>query len=823
MKKYTERDSRPLFGITSMNSKAFDSSTKSTDELRKELITVFNDGVATEAVSTFSGDLEGNRHSPEYNFVGFPSKKPYEPIEKYIRHFSKKGDVILDPFCGSGGVALVASQCGRHAICVDASPLACKISQSYTTHIEPKDIDRAFTILDGMLKKNREKLYSTTCHLSKQRVEIDAIVWTETTRCIKCFELIAIADLREKACPKCGNLVKTRYERLGCIPWGALYKSPGHGEVLRTASGSDHEAKLAFNKFDFPAANSQAWNPSEKGFIDRPLMNHEGAGPWGVLWRPYHGDVRTVAGFFTKRNLWALCDIRNAIENLNVSEEIKDVLKLALASVIHPSSRQQRYYPGSTFPNMIMPGVLFFPAVHEEVNVYKRFFSKKRSLIRGQSSVNSRLGDGQTFIIQGSATDLDFIPTESIDYVFTDPPYSGRIQYGELLFLQEAILNFNTSWLSKELIVNEVRGIDLDLWAIKLGKCMNEVYRVLKPGCWASVCFHDSNPASWVKLQDVMLSVGFIPGPADRANSMHTGWQTLKMHTSEDITKRDLVVNFYKPRRDELGSELIVITELDDKATFQEKVELIIRDELIHQPGQKKDRIYDAVVARMVARGELEHHNFDEILAKVADEARDQVGFGRWYLKEDELEVIDAAETAKEDAAAQKIRSFIESHQRKYPGEEGVHYSDIFEHYVYTVKDKPRRIFTDFLPDYFYKTEQGTWRLPASEEEEEAKREARVKGLGRRVNRYIAQLEQGVIISDRDRPNDATLAEWVRHCKRAGFYDQGKFLYEKGGLNTDNLPEEAMVNVEEDYQVCVRMIARGAGGESPKKRKRKGE
>ena len=95
--------------------------------------------------------------------------------------------------------------------------------------------------------------------------------------------------------------------------------------------------------------------------------------------------------------------------------------------------------------------------------------------------------------------------------------------------------------------------------------------------------------------------------------------------------------------------------------------------------------------------------------------------------------------------------------------------------------------------------------------------------MGRRVNRYIAQLEQGVIISDRDRPNDATLAEWVRHCKRAGFYDQGKFLYEKGGLNTDNLPEEAMVNVEEDYQVCVRMIARGAGGESPKKRKRKGE
>lgn len=31
---------------------------------------------------------------------------------------------------------------------------------------------------------------------------------------------------------------------------------------------------------------------------------------------------------------------------------------------------------------------------------------------------------------------------------------------------------------------------------------------------------------------------------------------------------------------------------------------------------------------------------------------------------------------------------------------------------------------------------------------------------------------------------------------------------EKGGLNLDSLPEEVMVNIEEDYQVCVRMLKR---------------
>ena len=57
------------------------------------------------------------------------------------------------------------------------------------------------------------------------------------------------------------------------------------------------------------------------------------------------------------------------------------------------------------------------------------------------------------------------------------------------------------------------------------------------------------------------------------------------------------------------------------------------------------------------------------------------------------------------------------------------------------------------------------------------------------------------------RPDDATLAEWMRHCKRNGLYAQGKLLYERGGLNLDKLSEEEQVNVEEDYQVCARGLS----------------
>jgi hypothetical protein len=300
---------------------------------------------------------------------------------------------------------------------------------------------------------------------------------------------------------------------------------------------------------------------------------------------------------------------------------------------------------------------------------------------------------------------------------------------------------------------------------------------------------------------------------------------------ADKVNKRDLVINFRKPKPGEIKTT-IAITGNEDKTTFKEKVRQIICDYLGANPGSTKDRVYDEVVSRMVRSGQMEAHGFDELLRTVADEVKTPVmknlfekkepdlfgthEIGRWYLKETELVIADAAENAREDAAAAKLGVFIKGFLKKNLGDEGVHYSDLFEHYIYAVKDKPRRQLAEFLPDYFYKTEQGTWRLPASEEEEKAKREARINGLGRRVKRYIAQLEQGAVISDNERPNDATLAEWIRHCKRAGLYEQGKLLYEKGGLNPDNLSEEAMVNVEEDYQVCARMPARETS--EPKRR-----
>jgi hypothetical protein len=351
-------------------------------------------------------------------------------------------------------------------------------------------------------------------------------------------------------------------------------------------------------------------------------------------------------------------------------------------------------------------------------------------------------------------------------------------------------------------------------------KAMSECYRVLKPGRVISICYHDTSEGTWALVQDIMAKAGFVVEKSGSVLFIDTGQKSYNQLTADKVNKRDLVINFRKPKPDELGIPLI--TELDDFGTFQDKVKNIITIYLTSNPGSTKDRIFDEVVSRMVSRGRMESHNFEDLLSQVAEPVHPEGGANgaaRWYLRETEID--DSAESGKEDAAADIIKGFIA--KAKKPEDEGVHYSDIFEHYVYVIpaKDKPRRPLVEWLLDYFYKTDEGTYRLPASPEEEQIKKEGRSQGVSRRIKRYLAYLEQGVPVPAGERPGDATLADWIRHCKRSGMYEQGKLLYEKGGLNLESLTEESQVNADEDYQICGKMLTRTAKPEKKPRRAKK--
>jgi methylase of polypeptide subunit release factors len=80
------------------------------------------------------------------------SKKPHDAIRQYIRHYTQPGDLVLDPFCGSGGTALAALMEGRKAIAIDRSPAATFITKNYCTPVDVGELKAAFEELKRKVK-----------------------------------------------------------------------------------------------------------------------------------------------------------------------------------------------------------------------------------------------------------------------------------------------------------------------------------------------------------------------------------------------------------------------------------------------------------------------------------------------------------------------------------------------------------------------------------------------------------------------------------------------------------------------------------------------
>jgi len=56
--------------------------------------------------------------------TGYPTQKPMALAERIMRASSNEGELVLDPFAGSGTVGAVAAELGRRFILVDANPEA---------------------------------------------------------------------------------------------------------------------------------------------------------------------------------------------------------------------------------------------------------------------------------------------------------------------------------------------------------------------------------------------------------------------------------------------------------------------------------------------------------------------------------------------------------------------------------------------------------------------------------------------------------------------------------------------------------------------------
>jgi predicted RNA methylase len=164
--------------------------------------------------------------------------------------------------------------------------------------------------------------------------------------------------------------------------------------------------------------------------------------------------------------------------------------------------------------------------------------------LKGKIKKMSLVGPGKSpvAITTSSATDMP-IDDESVDYVFTDPPFGGNIIYSELNFMWEAWLGVITEQ-EAEAIVSKAQEKTLSEYQDLMGKSFKEYCRVLKPGGWMTVEFHNSHNAVWIAIQRALESSGFVVADVRVFDKKQL---TMKQQTTTGAVKKDLIISAYRP------------------------------------------------------------------------------------------------------------------------------------------------------------------------------------------------------------------------------------------------------------------------------------
>jgi hypothetical protein len=260
--------------------------------------------------------------------------------------------------------------------------------------------------------------------------------------------------------------------------------------------------------------------------------------------------VETVADLYTHRNLSALSLLWQEIMRVP-DERTKRALAFAFTNTAWHGTRMRRFNArGGQRP---LTGTLYIPQLSSEANVLELMRNKVRQLQRYYQAY--RTSDvALPAILLNSATRLEAIPDGSVDYVFTDPPFGSNIFYADCNLVWE-------SWLGKltdardEAVVNrslpaEKGGKSLAKYSELIAASMNEIARVLKPGGWATVVFHNTDANVWAAIRNAAAGAGFEFHEAaslDRRQQSHKGYKGRA--GLEDVAHFDVALNLRKTEK----------------------------------------------------------------------------------------------------------------------------------------------------------------------------------------------------------------------------------------------------------------------------------
>ena len=106
-----------------------------------------------------SKNITAETHPSHYMMHKYWGRKPHNVVRDYILNFTKPGEVVLDPFMGSGVVVIESIKNDRKAIGVDLNPMACFITKNTISRVDIEDFEKTF---EEVYKKITKNLLSCT-------------------------------------------------------------------------------------------------------------------------------------------------------------------------------------------------------------------------------------------------------------------------------------------------------------------------------------------------------------------------------------------------------------------------------------------------------------------------------------------------------------------------------------------------------------------------------------------------------------------------------------------------------------------------------------
>jgi 16S rRNA G966 N2-methylase RsmD/uncharacterized Zn finger protein (UPF0148 family) len=426
-------------------------------------------------------------HTAMYVWHKYWSRKTWNVVGEFIRHYTREQEVVFDPFAGSGVVAIEAVRNKRRAIVCDLNPAASLITELTLRPVNLVKLLEAFEGVRARAQKRLEKLYEVHCVKCGAPLVAAAFVREGDT----------LTEVRYPKCPACEHR---------CETGGAPAKQ-------------DVEALAALER-----KRITAWYP-------RPQLYYDDGTPFKEKQR-----FDSLDQLFTKRNLLAAAWLYEAIQ-AEKSPQLRKFLMGAFTSMIHLCTRMMPVgnpAPSNHYTFFSSPGwtqhSYWAAPVFMEQPVWAKFESAvtgHQGLLNAKKESEQALDglkltedwqevlDGTADVAVITADSLELMaemPEACVDYLFTDPPYDASVQYGELSFLWNAWLKEDHRYQERiqthEVVRNERQGKPFEVYHSLLTSSFEKFHRVLRPGRYLTLTFH--NPT--FKVRNATVRAGVFAG-----------------------------------------------------------------------------------------------------------------------------------------------------------------------------------------------------------------------------------------------------------------------------------------------------------------------